>query len=178
MNEHRQADGHSVRTESRSPAPRLRTRALLVGIVVVLAGGLAVEQVGAVSGGTAAGGGKWSSFRPTGAAAQAATTLGDVPTGPAALAAENQHVDAALARTQAATTGSGTAAQTDPRLIALGARICPILLEEAAELIAQTNRLIAANPALAPQLIAARDAGLARINVQLARYGCPAISFG
>jgi hypothetical protein len=149
-----------------------------VGIVLLLAGGLIVEQVGAAPGTTRRPTSKWSAFQPELAPKPAASDGGNVPTGSAALTAANQRADQAIGRVQAATGGSGTAAQTPtPRTAALGPRVCPILLEEGAELIAQTNRLIAANPSLAPQLIAIRDRGLARINAELARFGCPT-SFG
>jgi hypothetical protein len=176
--------------DARRHGRRLRAKTMVVGIVAVLGALMVVEQVGAAPSTGRRTVSHWSSFQPTVTPRPPSNTSGTsdsgVPTGQAALAAAQQQADAAVAKVQnaaanrlpggAGTTGgggSGVAAQRPN----LGARICPILLEEGAELIAQTNRLIAKNPSLAPQLIAVRDRGLARINQLLARFGCP-ISFG
>jgi hypothetical protein len=182
----RQADSQIV-DESDRPAGshRVRTRSIIVGLVLVLAGGLVVEQVGAAPGRTSRPSTGFSSFEPrlAPAAPAASTGSGTTPTGDAAVAALNQRADDAIARIAAATagrasgggstSGSGTAAITP----SAAARVCPILLEEGAELIAQTDRLIAASPSQAARLIAVRDRGIAALNVKLVRYGCP-ISFG
>lgn len=174
--------------EARGVSRHITTKSVVVGIALLLGASLVVEQVGAQPAVGRRPTTKWTAFeprlapKPSGAASDVAAsgTAAAVPTGDAAIASARQRADDAIAAAQdrvAAVRGGGSSpgaggSGVAPLTPGIGARVCPVLLHEAAELVAQVNRLIAANPSLASVLIAVRDRGLARLNAQSTRFGC------
>ncbi len=178
MRDDQRASREGVDGGDRRAAPRrFRTRTLVVGIVVLLAGGLAIEQVGAAPRPTWRPTTKWSSFEPRLAPKPAASDSGKVPTDAAALVAADQQADAAITRSAALspTTAAETPKST-PRLKALGPRVCPNLFNYKASFQRQIERLIVASPGVTTQLLKIRERGLEKLEFQQARFGCAAVS--
>jgi len=183
MYEDRRAGSEIVDENGRKAGShRFRARTIVVGLVVLLGGGLVVEQVGAATGPTSRPVSRWTAFdpRPAPKPPVVAPDSGKVPTGADAVAALQQRVETARSTTAEVTAGGGVALATPTptvRTLALAPRVCPVLLHENGELVAQADRFIVASPGLTPQLLTTRDRGVTDITFQRARFGCAAISF-
>jgi hypothetical protein len=129
---------------------RFRTRTIIAGMVILLAAGLVVEQVGAAPGTPPRPVSKWSSFQPS---------LAPKPAPPAPSGA----------------SGNGAAGLTAPVVPSGDSRnICAELLEDRAQRLAQADARIAAagTAAEVARLQQARAQILNSFNRELARFSC------